>query len=350
MDIKNGLKTLQWHSKTAKYILSNIIEILDKLDTLDNINPATDGERQNLIGQKDDEQVKFYNCLQAFLDYQEEFRNNLCSTGVERELTSKLLENDTDPDEVIRRSGEVYAGLFQEYYYPNVWEESDFKAKIQSLKTDLKDRIVNRLMREDEIPEFKDRLVVSGLNEDFISKEPMTLERAKRKAGDWVLWLDLYLHNVCRLQNEVATILDKAYSRFNLHSNTLTTKRHLIKSDILSRDNIIKAVLRAAVEKGFMQEVENCFEWLKSSHLIPFFCERVCNVFANEEDNESKYAMFNNIIIFKGKPLTNIDISQFRKNWYKTPSRKGKIFAPKGYLEIEDFIEEMKDSYVNYID
>ena len=65
------------------------------------------------------------------------------------------------------------------------------------------------------------------------------------------------------------------------HPDTSTVKKQLIKSDILSRDNIIRAIFKASVERGFMQYGDGVFEWLKSSHLIPFFCEKVCNIFAN---------------------------------------------------------------------
>lgn len=345
MDIKNSLKTLQWHSKTAKYILSNIIEILDKLDTLDNINPATDGERQNLIGQKDDELVKFYNCLQAFLDYQEEFRNNLCSTGVEMELTSKLLENDTDPDEVIRRNGEVYAGLFQEYYYPNVWEESDFKAKIQSLKTDLKDRIVNRLMREDEIPEFKDRLVVSGLNEDFISEEPMTLERAKRKAGDWVLWLDLYLHNVCRLQNEVATILEKAYSTLNPQSQPTEAQEATRDHNTLLDDEEVIAVLDDIVSIGLMTRDSELYWWKTDNVLLSYLCSQISRY--KELSNQMRdgdylpnWKAFNGIFKVKGENGEWVDADNIKLGEYKKQYKKnhGGHFNPDGCQQIDKIV------------
>lgn len=350
MNIKDGLKNLQWHSKTAKYILCHVIDILDKLDELDCVKPNNDEEQEDLIRNQDNSMVELYNLLQNFHDYQGQFCDELRSIELKTALTSKLVENDVDSDEIIRRSGEIYAALFDEFYYPNVWEESDFKEKTNHLQNNLKDRLSKRIMTEDDIPEFKERMVGSGENEDTISIEPITQEVANRRAADFVYWLDVYLRSVCITQREVADILDKAYSLFNPQPDTSRVKKQLIKSDILSRDNIIKAVFKAAVEKGFMVEAGNCFDWLKSSHLIPFFCERVCNMFANEEDNESKYAMFNGMIRFKGKILFNIDISQFRKNWYKTPSRKGKVFAPKGYLEIEDFIEEMKEGYVNYID
>lgn len=348
MDIKKGLKTLQWHSETAKFTLSNIIEILDKLDVLDNINPATDDERQDLIGQKDDELVKFYNCLQAFLDYQEEFRNNLCSTGVERELTSKLLENDTDPDEVIRRSGEIYAGLFQEYYYPNVWEESVFKAKIQSLKTDLKDRIVNRLMREDEIPELKDRLVVSGLNEGFISEEPMTLESAKRKAGDWVLWLDLYLHNVCRLQNEVATILYKAHSILNPQSQPTETQEAARDHNSLLDDEEIIAVFDEIVSIGFMtRDTRNreLYWWETDNVLLSYLCSQISRYkeLSNQMRNGDylpNWKAFNGLFKVKGENGEWVDADNIKLGEYKKQYKKnhGGLFNPDGCQQIDKIV------------
>lgn len=346
MDIKNGLKALQWHSNTAKYTLSNIIDILDKLDVLDNINQTTDDERQDLIGQKDDETVKFYNCLQAFSDYQEEFRNKLCSTGLETELTSKLLENDTDPDEVIRRSGEIYAGIFQEYFYPNVWEEADFKRKIESLKTDLKDRIVNRLMREDEIPEFKERLVVSGLNEDFIRAEPMTLERATRLASDWVLWLDLYLHNVCLLQNEVVTILDKAYSTLNPQPDITQGLPTIFNQFGILRDNHrVRNAFVYAMEENLMEVEGAYFKWLRKRQLLAYFCKRISNVLIPDAD-KIQWVEFNRMFIAKrGKEYEIEDNESLRRCDldYETKTRTHtKDTPPDGWELVEMIISKAK--------
>lgn len=351
MDIRQGLENLQWHSKSARHLLTDIIDKLDELDGMDLITPSTKEETDELINRKDNATVDLYNCLQGFLNLLEWYREELDKLySIEKALKLKLIQNDKDSDEVIKRCVKIYGSMFNETYYPETWNKEDFTVKTHSLTTDLKNRISNRLMREDEIPEFKERMVDYGANKDLISNEPMTRQRADRIASNLVFWIDHYLSNVCRCQKNIADILDEGYSLMYPQPDTSTVKKQLIKSDILSRDNIIRAIFKASVERGFMQYGDGVFEWLKSSHLIPFFCEKVCNIFANEEDNENKYAMFNGMIVFNGKALSNIDISQYRKNWYKTPSRKGKIFAPKGYLEIEDFIAEMKDGYVNYID
>lgn len=213
MDIRQGLENLQWHSKAARHLLTDIIDKLDELDGMDLITSSTKEETDELINRKDNATVDLYNRLQGFLNlldwYNEELKNLY---GLEKELKLKLIQNDTDSDEVIRRSGKVYGSIFSETYYPETWDKDDFTAKTHSLTTDLKNRISNRLMRENEIPEFKERMVDYGANKDLISNEPMTRQRADRIASNLVFWIDHYLSNVCRCQKSIADILDEGYS------------------------------------------------------------------------------------------------------------------------------------------
>lgn len=343
MDIKDGLKILQFHSQTAKYILTDTISILNNLDKMDAERPTNKADEEDLIRRKDDELVKLYNRLQSFHDYQGQFIDELCSTGLETALTSKLLENDTDPDEVIRRSGEVYADIFQECYYPNVWEESDFMAQTQSLKTDLKDRIVSRLMRDDELPDFKERMVGSGYNDDFISDEVMTLPRAERKASDWVCWLDLYLHNVCRVQKKVADILEEAY----LIMNPQAVRKQYQQSPVLENDEL-KPIFEAAVQKGWMERQDYGFKWLRSNPLLAYFV-RVLSIYLDlskklyEDADSVNWSYFSGVFKTKrqGGKWEYADATKLHDYMYGNMRGKTK-FEPKGFNEIEDLMTDFR--------
>lgn len=341
MDIKKGLKILQFHSETAKNTLTHIIEILDRLDELDMINPTSVDDKQDHIGKKDDALVDFYNLLQSFYDYQQQFFDELCSTGLETALTSKLIENDTDTDEVISRSISVYGAIFEKGAYYNTWEESDFKAKQVSIKTELKDRIISRLMREDELPDFKDRLVVSGLNKDFISDEPITLDKANRKATDWVYRLDLYLHNVCLIQIEVMKILDKAYE---LENPPKPLEPIFDYFQILRNNHKVRNAFLLAIEKGLMVVDGSHFKWMKKRQLLSYFCKVVSdNLIPDAEKTD--WVSFDNMFIAKrGREFeveSNLTLSRCYTDYEQKTRTATRDTPPDGWEIINEIIDEV---------
>lgn len=349
MDIRQGLENLQWHSKAARHLLTDIIDKLDELDGMDLITSSTKEETDELINRKDNATVDLYNRLQGFLNlldwYNEELKNLY---GLEKELKLKLIQNDTDSDEVIRRSGKVYGSIFSETYYPETWDKDDFTAKTHSLTTDLKNRISNRLMRENEIPEFKERMVDYGANKDLISNEPMTRQRADRIASNLVFWIDHYLSNVCRCQKSIADILDEGYSL--MYPDTTTEQeKTVIGSPILDNIEIVE-VFDKLIKNGYVEPVGDRYRWLKDNVLLAYLCERISTIFelsekrGNDDKEFTNWRVFNGLFIVKGQNgdivADSRKLNRYRTDWLKNHRPDG--FSPRGYEDIESLLYDYK--------
>lgn len=346
MDIKQGLENLQWHSKAARHLLTDIIDKLDELDGMDLITSSTKEETDELINRKDNATVDLYNRLQGFLNlldwYNEELKNLY---GLEKELKLKLIQNDTDSDEVIRRSGKVYGSIFSETYYPETWDNDDFTAKTHSLTTDLENRISNRLMRENEIPEFKERMVDYGANKDLISNEPMTRQRADRIASNLVFWIDHYLSNVCRCQKSIADILDEGYSL--MYPDTSTELPSIFNQFALLRDNFrVRNAFVYAIKAGLMEVEGVYFKWLKKRQVLAYFCWSVGNALIHDTD-KVQWSAFNGMFIAKRGKEYEVETNETLRRCYvdyeeKTPNHK-RAAPPDGWETVDDIIEKVKN-------
>lgn len=347
MDIRQGLENLQWHSKAARHLLTDIIDKLDELDGMDLITPSTKEETDELINRKDNATVGLYNCLQGFLNLLEWYREELDKLySIEKALKLKLIQNDKDSDEVIKRCVKIYGSMFNETYYPETWNKEDFTVKTHSLTTDLKNRISNRLMREDEIPEFKERMVDYGANKDLISNEPMTRQKADRIASNLVYWIDYYLSNVCRCQKSIANILDEGYSL--RYPNTSTEQEQTIKRSPITDEKGIKIAFDLAEKKGLMRLEGIYYRWLADNALLAYFCERLYNLFLSMTKGNKSWGYFSNWFIVKGKDGKDIIPNGAKLNRYKTDWKADRLldsedpFCPDGDKIIDEIILSAK--------
>lgn len=345
MDIRHGLENLQWHSKAARHLLTDIIDKLDELDGMDLITPSTKEETDELINRKDNATVDLYNCLQGFLNLLEWYREELDKLySIEKALKLKLIQNDKDSDEVIKRCVKIYGSMFNETYYPETWNKEDFTVKTHSLTTDLKNRISNRLMREDEIPEFKERMVDYGANKDLISNEPMTRQRADRIASNLVFWIDHYLSNVCRCQKNIADILDEGY--YLMYPNTTNEQEQTIRQTPILEDAEVKAVMQAVEEIGLMVHKDCWYYWTGENALLSYLCSEISRYKEyskqmREDEYLPNWIKFEGIFKAKGRKkdewveVDSKKLADYKKQYKKYHQR----FSPDGCKDIDEIIE-----------